>query len=203
MRKTLWVIVLAGCAAGPRPPSPAANRWVFRTYTSGIESTDERVTTLIVDEGAGAVDATVRTRTGRNRKHLPWTEGAPAHWKLAVSRGGLSLTAADGTESRYACAMRDLEVAPATAVRVSLGGESEWKQGRWDVPTRRIAMQVCHLEGNANAAPPELLLAAEPIEHLIADDNCCKESPSLRLVPADGGIAAPRDKNFPGPDGMQ
>jgi hypothetical protein len=204
----LGVTALAACAAPATQPatsrsSPATrvtSPWVYRVYTSDIESNAEQVQTFVLDEGAGTVTARLRSRNGRARNHVLWTEGVPMRWRLAVSRGPdlrLRLTAADGTQLLYACQGKHLEVAPATAMRTSLGGESGWKQGVWAVATRPVDLQACRAEGDPAALPTELLLAPEPIEHVIADDNCCQESPSLRFVSADGTIVEPRDHRFP------
>nr|HEX4317145.1 hypothetical protein [Kofleriaceae bacterium] len=213
MRQILGAVAVVACgacgaASSNQPAAPAlanrattddASRWVYRIYSSGVESNEEQVQTFVVDEHAGEVSETEQSRAGRDS--VPWTAGEAKHWKLAVSRDAdlrLALTAADGTVSRYACALRDMAIAPATATRAPGTGESAWKQGRWTVPTRPIAMQVCRPVGDdTSAGPPDLVLAPVPIEHVIGDDNCCGESPSLRLVPADGAIVPPHDKTFP------
>ena len=168
---------------------------MYRVYSSGIESNHESVVTFVLDETAGTMVSTERARDGRAR--AAWIDGTTTHWKLAVSRGadlGVTLTASDGTETRYACKPQMMDVAPATATRASAGGESGWKRGHWTVATRKVAVQVCRADG---ANPPELLLATDPIEHVKADDLCCGDSPSLRFVPKDSSIVAPRDKSFP------
>lgn len=201
-----FVCVLAACGGvesseplqGRTTTPGAPQRWVYRVYMSGVESNHERVTTFVIDRRAGTVDASLRTRDGRG--DTPWLDGSATHWKLAVSGGPdlrLSLTGADATELRYACKRHTVQIAPAAATRASLGGESTWKQGRWTVPTRSLAVQICEPEGDVSAGPAELVLAPEPIEHLRADDNCCGDSPSLRAMPADGTVLPPRDPSFP------
>lgn len=208
--RIVWAFAVAACAAAPTrttapgparttapaptrttPPAPA--RWVYRVYTSGVESNHESVTTWVLDERTGSADATEQQRDGRGA--APWTARPATHYTLSVSHGAelqLALTALDGAQTRYACTRRELEVAPATAMRTSLGGESGWKQGRWTTPTQRTSVDVCHADSGT-----DLLLAALPLEHVVADDACCGDAPSLRFVPADGAIVPPRDAHFP------
>ena len=194
MLRNLVVVVVAACASSPAPrvAKPAA-RWVYRVYTSGVESKQESVTTWVLDESAGVADETQQSRDGRDP--VAWSPGPATHYRLAVTRAPslqLTLTAPDGTATHYTCTPHDVEVAPATAMRVSAGGESGWKQGHWAVPTRREHVEMC-----ADDAGSELVLAAEPIEHLRADDLCCGDAPSLRVVAENGAILPPRDAHFP------
>ena len=60
------------------------------------------------------------------------------------------------------------------------------------MPARRVHVDVCAADGG-----PELMLAAEPIEDVRADDLCCGDEPSLRFVADNGAILPPRDAQFP------
>lgn len=196
--RIVWVFVVAACATTPdpiaSPPASAAPaHWIYRVYGSGIESNHEGVTTWVLDERTHSADVTEQVRRGR--AGVPWTSRPPTHYTLAVTHGSaleLALTAADGTETHYTCTPQQLDVAPATAMRASEGGESGWKLGHWTVPTQKLSVDVCHAEGAT-----DLLLADEPLEHVVADDGCCGDEPSLRFVPADRSIVAPRDPSFP------
>ena len=196
--RILWAFAVAACATSPTPSPesaapPAPAHWVYRIYGSGVESNHEGVTTWILDERTHSADVTSQHRDGR--ANVPWIANPPVHYALAVSHDPaleLALTAADGTTTRYACTRHELDVAPSTAMRHSLGGESGWKTGEWPTPTQRVAVDVCHAEG-----ADDLMLADEPLEHVVADDACCGDAPSLRYIPADGSIVAPRDAQFP------
>jgi len=195
MLRNLVVVAVAGCtsSSAPQAPKSVAARWVYRVYTSGVESNHESVTTWVLDQSAGVAEAREQARDGRDP--LAWNAGRSTRYRLAVAHGSslqLTLTAPDGTASHYACTPRELDVAPATATRVSAGGESGWKQGHWAVPTRRMHVDVCAGDHGA-----ELMLAAEPIEHVIADDLCCGDEPSVRVIADNRAIVPPRDAHFP------
>ncbi|HEY4059662.1 MAG TPA: hypothetical protein VGM39_23770 [Kofleriaceae bacterium] len=200
------ITVLVGCgstaASVPENTATADTRWIFRVYASLLGTDDANVTTYTLDEEAHAMTVAQRSRHGRD----PWIDDAAKQWSLSVIRGAkmsLRLTSGLGGVTNYRCELHDIPVAPASAQRASQGGKSEWRLGRWTVPTHSLPVQVCTRAAEQPSeadAPAELWLADVPIEHVIADDACCTEDPSVRRIAKDGALVSPRNATFPTSD---
>jgi hypothetical protein len=199
--------------AAPPPVIPEAlsnaPRLVYRSFDTGVLNARSTLVTRTLQRFEDQALLTELTQTSNSSTFKPVIGPFDApkirrYLGTATTTGKVTtFTLTDGdTKLKLDCAMGDVKVAAATAVRASSGkGGCNGDRGHW-VPaaTKRVQALRCGIDEtppDPEYPPPdrfeEMAFTAPPgIEFLFVNDDCVMQGGGYRFVPANGEVGAIR-----------
>lgn len=188
LRMTLAILVAAASSVEAAPVKHVFRELQSHELWHTTDNPDELLTfTITIDGERVSVTAESATRDGKG-----WKKGTTqqAEGRLRTTDGATTLAMGEGADAGvYKCTQMKVDVAAATARRVKKSVGEGALGGAWTSKLTKVSALVCTSELGAAPLPPTVVLASRPIEHVIADDNCC-ENPgdSLRAIPANRSV---------------